>query len=180
LQALVDGFLPPIIMLPPLDMDDDDNDDDDVLSEQLQQRGRRRLRDASATAAAAIEAAAQHRRRYWQHVLSRDVYFLQALEQAICHDMNPNDAMLFRSLLSLLSTSIGTSLVFGRMTLQPYCQLDNDKKTFYLQAMQQHQQQHGLRRRVFGSWKRFVCGMAYSYCQPAMSTSTIATIAAQS
>lgn len=103
----------------------------------------------------------QAARRYWEYRLAADPNFLDALEKAITERLSASDRLAFSSLLSVLSTSFGTSLVFGTLTQYPFAEWPVPQQTQLLKTMQMSSILQ--RRRMFNGVKRLICGLAYSY-----------------
>lgn len=109
----------------------------------------------------ATTSAVDPERMYWEHRLSADSAFMNAVELAITEKLSAADNFKMKALLSTLSTAIGTSLVFGVVTQHPFVEWPVSERTMLLSALQTSQQP--LKRAIFSASKRLIAGLAYTY-----------------
>jgi choline dehydrogenase-like flavoprotein len=104
-------------------------------------------------------------KRYWETRLAADPVFLAAVEQAIANKLGSADRKMILSLLTMIGNPIGTSVVFGTLTLYPFAEWSVPQQT---QLLQRCLLQSSLlrRRQVFSQVKRLVCGLAVGYIDP--------------
>ena len=102
---------------------------------------------------------------YFEYYLSSDQQFMKALETAIFEKLPVHDSMLLRILLCVISTTIGTMLVFSTLkplwTFQSFAQHSSANQTALLQSLKCSFFQE--KRKIFNSLKRLICGLAYSF-----------------
>jgi len=102
-------------------------------------------------------------RRYWQHTLSSDASFCNALETVITTKLCESDRFNMILILNMLASPVGTSLLFGTLSLQSFADefISMPDKTQLLQQLQHSRVE--VRRKVFMGLKRLICGLAYSH-----------------
>ena len=102
---------------------------------------------------------------YFEYYLSSDQQFMKALETAIFEKLPVHDSMLLRILLCVISTTIGTMLVFSTLkplwTFQSFAQHSSANQTALLQSLKCSFFQE--KRKIFNGLKRLICGLAYSF-----------------
>jgi hypothetical protein len=100
-------------------------------------------------------------KRFWEYRLSADPAFVAAVQVAILQKMSTHDRFLTQTLLTALSTSLGTSAIFGVWTTHAFCEWSVPERMELLQRAQHSRIE--ARRKVFHGLKRFLCGLAFSY-----------------
>jgi long-chain-alcohol oxidase len=100
-------------------------------------------------------------KRYWEHRVASDESFFTVLETCIDEKLSSEDRTILKTFLSVISTAIGTSVVFGRPTLHCFAEWSALEKTELLTSLQMSSLE--VRRQLFANIKRLVCGIAYTY-----------------
>ena len=103
---------------------------------------------------------------FWEHELSSDPDYLQVLQEAILHKVPKEEAFLLEILLYLMSTVIGSALIFGSMkpiwARKAFSDYDTtEEKTAALKSLQVSRFQ--VKQKIFNGLKRLVCGIAFSF-----------------
>lgn len=99
-------------------------------------------------------------KRYWEYRLSHDPAFMAALDDSI-RKLSEGDRFLTKSLLGLLSTNIGTSLLFGTLALHAFPEWPVPERSELLRVLQLSA--WPTRKRIFHALKRQICSLAYSF-----------------
>jgi choline dehydrogenase-like flavoprotein len=100
---------------------------------------------------------------YWTFDLSRDPDFIDALTLAIQLKLNDFERLQMKLLLTTLSTTLGSALLFQIPTTTSFIEWNAEHQSRALQKLQ-----HSpitLKRMAFSSLKRLICGLAYSFIQ---------------
>jgi choline dehydrogenase-like flavoprotein len=102
---------------------------------------------------------------YYEHLLSSNQYYMEALETSIFDKIAGQESMLLRILLVVLSTVPGTMLLFGTLrplwTFQSFAESSTADQTALLQSLKGSGFQE--KRKTFNGLKRLICGLAYSF-----------------
>jgi long-chain-alcohol oxidase len=102
-------------------------------------------------------------RRYWEYRLSNDSSFIDTVTTTIQRKMSTFDRLSIKLLLSIMDTTIGTCILFNtyrhRRRFVDYTV--SDRTHVLLPALQYSP--YVLRRKIFHSFKRFLCGIAFTY-----------------
>jgi len=104
-------------------------------------------------------------RKYCEYRLSSDPDFMAALETSIFDKVSGQESQLLRMLLSILSTMLGTMLIFGILqplwTFKSFAEYSTDEQSALLQSLKASTFQE--KRKIFNGLKRLICGLAYSF-----------------
>lgn len=99
--------------------------------------------------------------RFWEYRLSADSVFLTTVQEAISQKLSSHDRFMTQSLLTALSTALGTSAIFGVWTVHALAEWPVPERAKLLQRAQYSN--FAVRRQAFQGLKRFLCGLAFSY-----------------
>jgi long-chain-alcohol oxidase len=135
LCAVIDGFLPPLSVSSTATV------------------------TATATTKATAAATSLDENLYWKYRLSLDPVYLSALEESLSSLFSKSDQVLLRSFLSLVSTRLGTALLFGRLNPRSFVTSSVPQQSKYLQSLQ-HSSTKGP---LFQLLQKWICHTAYSY-----------------
>lgn len=133
LKGIVDGLLPP---LPPPESHTDKEAKGDPEKQELV-------------------------RGFWEYQLSADDSYMTVLENAIQTKLSSTESHLLKLLLNIMSSVLGSMLLFGRLSIRPFSQWSVSTQTAALKKLQTSPIQ--TKRKAFNGLKRLICGIAFSY-----------------
>ena len=99
-------------------------------------------------------------RRYFEIRLSRNDEFINTLVETIENKLSESESAETKALLSALSTTVGSSLIFTQLTMSPFSDWDADSQACALNGLRESQ--FSLRRKIFIGLKKLICFLACS------------------
>ena len=113
----------------------------------------------------------EHLERFWRTRLAENASYRDAVRIAITEKMAPHDRYWLLALLTALSTVAGTVLLFATVTATAFSDHHHDtaNRIRLLQRLQHSRWR--AKRNAFHGLRRFLCGLAFSYTDPASGNS---------
>lgn len=102
------------------------------------------------------------RELFWAIDVSDNEHFLLALQECILTKLHPEETYKITTLLSLLSTTLGSVIIFGDIfRVSPFVDWNLEDRTNALKSLQFSNLPQ--KQKAFVVLKRLICGMAFSF-----------------
>lgn len=99
--------------------------------------------------------------RFWNHRLSQDSAYMDALQLTITTKLEKKEKEDIKMLLTVLSTTVGSMLVTGKVSAQPFSAWETSMQSEALNSLKLSS--IALKRCAFSGLKRLICGLALSF-----------------
>jgi long-chain-alcohol oxidase len=150
LKAYVDALLPPLI--------------DGIPNVTM-------TNSTSTTSTNTLNENEESLRRFWEYRLSDDPEYIKTVSVTILQKLSIFDRCSILLLLSFMHTMIGTCILFHQYQLKCFIDYNEYDRTNLLLPSLQYST-FVIRRKIFQSFKRLLCGIAFTYHTTTSSSSS--------